>query len=456
MFKAHVEMFHTGEPGRAGDFRVKPMSEVYQDFGLGTAGVHAGQHPEAAFGARINPIYMSAGFVFESFDDAAARFSGEAPGHVYSRLDNPSLAAVERKIAALEHGSAARLVASGQAATHVATAALLAAGDHVLVSSRIYEGTRALFRVNYARYGVQAEFVENPNDPSEWRAKLRENTKLLFTESVTNPKSQVVDIEMIAGIADECGVPLIVDNTVATPMLLRPIDYGADVVVHSASKFLTGQGAALGGVVIDSGRFDYSHHGEKYPLLSQPVYSAEDPAFTTRYGKGAYMEAVRQQISVIYGTTASPFNAFLLQQGSETLSVRIRQQTQTAQVLAEWLERQPEVASVDYSGLPSSPWHGLAQKYLPKGSGAILSFTLHGGREAARTVIDSVHLLSRMTHIGDVRSLILHPASTTHTHLDADEREQFGISEGLIRLSVGLEEPEDLITDLHQALAAVR
>lgn len=428
------------------------MTEPYPDSGFGTAGVHAGQHPEAAFGARINPIYMSAGFVFEDFDDAAARFSGQTPGHVYSRLDNPSLAAVERKIAALEHGSSARLVASGQAATHVATAALLAAGDHALVSSRVYEGSRALFRVNYARYGVQVDFVENPNDVHEWRAKLKENTKLLFAESVTNPKGEVVDIEMVAGVAAEHGVPFIVDNTIATPVLLRPIDYGADVVVHSASKFLTGQGAALGGVVVDSGRFDYLRHGQKYPLLSQPVYGKEDASFTARYGNAAFIEAVRQQISVIYGTTASPFNAFLLQQGLETLAVRIRQQTATAQVLAQWLEAHPQVESVDYSGLASSRSHGLAQKYLPRGSGAVLSFTLRGGRPAARSLINAVQLLSRMTHIGDVRTLILHPASTTHAHLDAAERDEFGISEGLIRLSVGLEESEDLIADLGQAL----
>lgn len=428
------------------------LPSTVQQPGIATAAVHAGQEPDGAFGARVTPIYMSAGFVLDDFDQAAARFAGDATGHLYSRLGNPTQDAVERKLAELDGGTGARLVSTGQAATHVATSALLQTGDHLLASPRLYEGTRALFRVNYARYGVEAEFVDDPNDASEWRAKIRSNTKLLFAEALPNPKNDLVDIEAIAQVADDAGVPFIVDNTIATPYLLRPLDFGAHAVVYSASKFLTGQGTALGGAIVDSGRFDYQRHGHKFPLLSQPVYHSEDIPYTARYGNDAYLAAVREQLSVAYGTTASPFNAFLLQQGLETLPLRMRRQTDTALEIASWLHDHPAVESVDYSGLESSPSHTLAKKMLPRGSGAVFSFTLHGGRQAARSVFDSVQLLSRMTHIGDVRTLILHPATTTHTHLTVADRQRFGIGEGLLRISVGLEEPADLIGDLDQAL----
>ena len=425
--------------------------------GFSTDQVHIGQSPESAYGARVNPIYMSAGFVFDDFDQAEARFGGGEEGYSYSRVDNPTTAAVERKLAALEGGTGARLVSSGQAAVHVATSALLQAGDHILASSSIYEGTRALFRITYARFGIAADFVEDPSDLEEWRSKVRPTTKLLFAESIPNPKNDIHDLAAIAQIAhDDAGAPLIVDNTLATPYLCRPIEHGADIVLHSTSKFLVGQGTALGGVIIGSGRFDFSSHREKYPQLSEPVFGEPGLSYIDQFGPfEAYIESVRRHISVAYGTTSSPFNAFLLQQGLETLSMRIQRQTQTAQALAGWLEEHELVESVDYSGLESSPYHRLARKYLPRGQGAVLAFTVRGGRESARALINSVELISRMTHIGDVRTLIINPATTTHGYLSQADRDRFGISDGLIRLSIGLEDAEDLIADLQHALAAV-
>lgn len=424
----------------------------FPEHGFSTRQVHAGQHPEGAHGARVTPIYQTAGYVFEDFDDAARRFSGEGEGYIYTRLNNPTAMAVERKLADLENGQNAILVSSGQAATFIATGGILQAGDHILTAPSIYEGSRAIFRVNYKRWGIEAEFIENPNDLDEWRRKVRPNTKLFFGEAIPNPKNDLIDLEGIASVAHDSQVPFIVDSTVATPYQLRPLDHGADVVVHSASKFLAGQGAALAGAVVDAGRFDYAALPEKFPQLAVPVNGSSGPSFTEKYGPAAYHHALKTHMMGRLGPTVSPFNAFLLQQGLETLSVRMRQHASSALALARWLEAHPAVESVDHSGLESSPFHGLAQKYLPRGQGSVFSFTVAGGTEAARTVYDAVRIITRMTHIGDVRTMILHPATTTHSKLSQAERDSAGIHDGLLRLSVGLEDPEDLIADLDQAL----
>lgn len=419
--------------------------------GFDTDQVHAGAEPEGAYGSRITPIYLSAGFVFDDFDHAEARFAGTDPGYVYSRNSNPSFVAVEERLAALEGGIGAILVASGQAALSSGLLGVLKAGDHLLSGPSIYEGTRSLFRQNFARFGIEVEFVENPLDLENWRRKIRPNTRLLFAETIPNPKNDLVDLEALADLAHEHGLPFAVDNTLATPYLLRPIDFGADIVLYSASKLLTGHGASLGGVIIDAGRFDWGAPGSPFDHLTTSANGRGAPSYVEKYGAAAQLEFTREVVVSRLGPTPSPFNAFLLQQGLETLSLRLRQHVANALTLATWLESRPEVESVDYSGLESSPYRELSRKYLPRGAGSVFAFTLRGGVDAARHVVDSVDLFSRMTHIGDVRSLILHPATTTHRALAQEERDRAGIRDGLLRLSVGTEDVADLIADLEQA-----
>ncbi|GAA4672155.1 O-acetylhomoserine aminocarboxypropyltransferase/cysteine synthase family protein [Frondihabitans cladoniiphilus] len=423
--------------------------------GFSTEQVHAGAHPEAEFGARITPIYLSAGFVFDDFDHAEARFAGTTAGYVYSRINNPTNAAVEAKIARLEGGTAAILTGSGQAAVTVGLLGVLKTGDHLLSAPSIYEGTRSLFRDNFARFGIEVEFVDEPLDLEDWRRRIRPTTRLLYAEAIPNPKNDLVDFEAIAGLAHQHDLPFAVDSTVPTPYLFRPIDFGADIVVHSASKFLAGHGASIGGVVVDAGRFDWAKRPDLFPHLAESVDGAGGPSYTEKFGAQAYSAFTRGVIASRLGTSLSPFNAFLLQQGLETLSLRLDRHTANALALATWLEARPEVASVDYAALPSSPSYALAQKYLPRGAGSVFAFTLRGGRDAARTVIDSVELFTRMTHIGDVRSLILNPATTTHGRLSPAERDAAGIHDGLVRLSVGIEDVADLVADLEQAFGAL-
>ncbi|BDZ52008.1 O-acetylhomoserine (thiol)-lyase [Frondihabitans sucicola] len=423
--------------------------------GFSTDQIHAGAGPEGEFGARITPIYLSAGFVFDDFDHAEARFAGTEAGYVYSRINNPTNAAVEKKIAHLEGGTGAILVGSGQAAVTVGLLGVLKAGDHFLSAPSIYEGTRSLFRDNFGRFGIEVEFIEDPLDLDEWRAKIRPATRLLYGEAIPNPKNDLIDFEAIAGLAHEHGLPFAIDSTVPTPYLFRPIDFGADIVVHSASKFLAGQGASLGGVVVDAGRFDWAARPDLFPHLAESVDGADGPSFTEKFGKQAYFAFTRGVIASRLGPSLSPFNAFLLQQGLETLSLRLERHASNALAIARWLESRPEVESVDYPGLESNPSYALAQKYLPRGAGSVFAFTLAAGKPAARAVIDSVEVFTRMTHIGDVRSLILHPSTTTHHRLPREERESAGITDGLVRLSVGLEDADDLIADLEQALDAL-
>lgn len=417
-----------------------------------TEQVHAGEAADAAHGARVTPIYLTAGFEFDSFEEAGDRFAGEGGGFTYSRNGNPTTASLERRVAALEGGREAIAVGSGQAALTVALLGLVQAGDHVLSAQSIYSGTRALFENALRRFGVEIEFVDDPADVGEWRSRLRENTRVLFGESIANPSNDLLDIEAVAGIAHGHGIPLVIDNTLATPYLLRPGDHGADIVVHSASKFLGGHGSALGGVVVDVGGYDWAT--SPFAHLTGPDSWLRGESYVGAYGPAAYTAFARAVVASVFGPVLSPVNAFLIQQGVETLSLRVARQSESALTVARWLEGQPGVARVHYAGLESHPSHPLVRRYLPRGAGAVVAFELDGGEEAARRFYDAVELFSRMTHLGDVRSLILHPGSTTHAHLDAATRRATGIGDGLLRLSIGLEDAEDLIADLTKGIAA--
>ncbi len=424
--------------------------------GFTTEQVHGGFLPDAAHGARVPAVHMSSGFLFDDFDQARERFAGTDDGYTYTRLGNPTNADVERRVALLEHGVEAILVGSGQAAATVAFLGLLQAGDHVVSARSIYEGTRGLLVQNLGRLGIAVDFVADGRDLDAWAAAVRPETKAFFAETIPNPKNDVLDITGVAETAHRAGVPLVVDNTLATPYLLRPVEHGADIVVHSASKFLSGHGAGLGGVVVDGGRFDWSAAPGRWTHLTGPDRALGGASYVERFGDRAFVAYARDVVAARIGPTPSPFNAFLLRQGIETLSLRVERHSANALAVAQWLEHQPEVTSVDHAGLASSPSHDLAQRYLPRGAGSVFAFTLAGGEAAARAFIDGVELFSRMTHLGDVRSLILHPASTTHAGRTPQERAEQGIDDGLIRLSVGIEDVADLLRDLERGFAAVR
>ncbi|MCS6553453.1 O-acetylhomoserine aminocarboxypropyltransferase/cysteine synthase family protein [Curtobacterium flaccumfaciens] len=426
------------------------------DHGFATEQVHGGFVPDAGHGARVPAIHMSSGFLFDDFDQARDRFADTDDGYTYTRLGNPTNADVERRVALLERGVQAILVGSGQAAATVAFLGLLQAGDHVVSARSIYEGTRGLLLQNLGRLGIEVDFVTDARDLDAWAAAVRPNTKAFFAETIPNPKNDVLDITGVAETAHRAGVPLIVDNTLATPYLVRPVEHGADIVVHSASKFLSGHGAGLGGVVVDGGRFDWSAAPERWTHLTSPERSLGGESYVERYGNRAFVVFARDVVAARIGPAPSPFNAFLLRQGIETLSLRVERHCANALAVASWLDQQPEVTSVDHAGLASSPFHDLAQRYLPRGAGSVFAFTLAGGEAAARAFIDAVQLFSRMTHLGDVRSLILHPATTTHAGRTPEERAEQGIDDGLIRLSVGIEDVADLLRDLERGFAAVR
>ncbi|MBA8990629.1 O-acetylhomoserine (thiol)-lyase [Curtobacterium pusillum] len=427
-----------------------------EEHGFATEQVHGGFQPDAAHGARVPAIHMSSGFLFDDFDQARDRFAGTDDGYTYTRLGNPTNADVERRVALLERGVEAILVGSGQAAATIAFLGVLQAGDHVVAARSIYEGTKGLLVQNLGRLGIEVDFVADQRDLDEWARLVRPNTKAFFAETIPNPKNDVLDITGVADTAHRAGVPLIVDNTLATPYLVRPVEHGADIVVHSASKFLSGHGAGLGGVVVDGGTFDWSASPERWVHLTSPERSLGGASYVERYGSRAFIVFARDVVASRIGPTPSPFNAFLLRQGIETLSLRVERHSANALAVASFLEQQPEVTSVDYAGLASSPYRDLAERYLPRGAGSVFAFTLAGGEPAARTFIDTVQLFSRMTHLGDVRSLILHPATTTHAGKTAEERADQGIHDGLIRLSVGIEDVADLVRDLSRGFAALR
>jgi O-acetylhomoserine (thiol)-lyase len=376
---------------------------------------------------------------------------------------NPTQAAVEDRVAALEGGLAGLLVASGQAAETLAILNIAEAGDHIVSSPSLYGGTYNLFHYTLPKLGVEVSFVENPDDLDSWRAAIRPNTKAFFGESISNPKNDILDIEGVATVAHQFGVPLIIDNTVATPYLIKPLEFGADIVVHSATKYLGGHGTAIAGVIVDGGTFDYAQYPDRFPNYNQPDPSYHGLVYARDLGVGgafgvnlSFILKARVQLLRDLGAAASPFNAFLIAQGIETLSLRVQRHTDNALAVAKFLEKHPQVISVNYSALESSPWHNRAKKYAPKGTGGVLSFEIVGGLEAGQKFVEGLVLHSHVANIGDVRSLVIHPASTTHSQLTAEEQATAGVTPGLVRLAVGIEDINDIIADLEIGFAAAK
>lgn len=428
-----------------------------------TKQIHAGQSPDGVTNARALPIYQTTSYTFNDTTHAANLFGLKELGNIYTRIMNPTQAVVEDRIAALEGGVAGLLVASGQAAETLAILNIAEAGDHIVSSPSLYGGTYNPFHYTLPKMGIECTFVEDPDDLDSWRAAVRPNTKLFFGESIANPKNDVLDIEGVAKVAHEVGVPLIIDNTVATPYLINPLAWGADVVVHSATKYIGGHGTAIAGVIVDGGTFDYAQYPDRFPNYNQPDPSYHGLVYARDLGVGSAFGAnlsfilkARVQLLRDIGAAASPFNAFLIAQGLETLSLRVERHVENAKVVAQFLENHAQVEKVNYAGLPSSPWYALGQKYSPKGTGAVLSFEIAGGLEAGRKFVEALELHSHVANIGDVRSLVIHPATTTHSQLTADEQLAAGVTPGLVRLAVGIENIDDILADLEVGFQAAK
>jgi O-acetylhomoserine (thiol)-lyase len=422
-----------------------------QPYDFETRQIHAGELIEREALARVTPVYQTAGYLFEDFDDGVERFAGRSTRRAYSRNDNPTNVVAGRRIADLEGGVDGIVVGSGQAAIAVALSALASAGDHVLATSNLYEGTKEMFRGVLKRQGITFEYLPADAPDEVWQRAITPRTRAIYTESIPNPLSEVIDLERLARLAHAGGVPLVVDNTVATPYLCRPIEWGADIVIHSTSKWLAGHGAVIGGAVVDGGRFDWYAHADRFPqLTAAPRPGAA--SMVERFGAGAYLGWLRSVVVLEYGPTVPPSSTFLLLLGIETLSLRMERHVANAQAVAEALAAHPAVERVCYPGLPGDPHHALAQRYLPRGAGAIVTIELGGGLDAARTFLDGLELVSQMTHIGDVRTLAIHTGSTIHGKLTEQERLDAGITPGMVRISVGIESARDIIADLTQAL----
>ena len=422
-----------------------------------TKQVHSGATPDPTTNARAVPIYQTTSYVFNSAEHAQNLFALAEFGNIYTRIMNPTQDVVEQRIAALEGGTAALLVASGQAAATFAVLNIAESGDHIVSSSSIYGGTYNLFKYTLAKLGIEVTFVENQDDADEWQRAVRPNTKLFFAETIGNPKINVLDIAKVAEVAHGNGLPLIVDNTIATPYLIRPFEHGADIVIHSATKFLGGHGTVIGGVIVDGGKFEWSKNVEKFPGLTEPDPSYHGASYTAAVGDAiAYIIKARVQLLRDVGAAIAPNNAWQLLQGIETLSLRIERHVENAQALAEWLSNHPDVASVNYAGLSSSPWFETGKRVAPRGVGAVLSFELKGGVDAGRALVENLELFSHLANIGDVRSLVIHPASTTHSQLTPEQQLTTGVTPGLVRLSVGIENIDDLKADLEEGFAAAR
>ena len=417
-----------------------------------TLSLHAGQQPDPATGARAVPIYQSTSFVFDGVDHAAALFNLERAGHIYSRISNPTVAVLEERLAALEGGVGAVCTASGQAALHLAIVTLMDAGSHIVSSQSIYGGSHNLFMHTLPRFGITTTFVD-PRDPAAFKKAITKDTRLVFGETIGNPGCEVMDLPAVAEVAHGAGLPLMIDNTFASPYLCRPLEHGADLVHHSATKFIGGHGIAIGGVIVDGGTFDWEASG-KFPTLTEPYAGYHGLDFAEEFGPGAFIMRARAEGLRDFGACMSPANAFYILQGVETLHLRMPRHVANAQAIAKFLAERPEVEWVSHPDLPDHPDHDLAKKLLPRGSGSIFSFGLKGGREAGRVFIERLGLFSHLANVGDAKSLVIHPASTTHQQMDAAALKAAGISEGLVRLSVGLEDPDDLKGDLAQALAA--
>ncbi|MDR6200569.1 O-acetylhomoserine (thiol)-lyase [Microbacterium sp. SORGH_AS428] len=424
-----------------------------REYGFRTRAIHAGNIPDAVTGARALPIYQSSAFVFDDTEDAAARFALQKYGNIYSRLANPTTASFEERIASLEQGLGAVATSSGLSAQFITFASLAGAGDHIVASANLYGGSITQLDVTLRRFGVETTFVASA-DPADYAAAITDRTKAVFAETVANPSGEVADIEGLAAVAHAAGVPLVIDSTVATPYLCRPIEWGADIVVHSATKFLGGHGTSLGGVVVESGRFDWS--GERFPLFTEPVPSYGGLEWSGNFGEYAFLTRLRAEQLRDIGPALAPHSAFLLAQGVETLPYRMKAHVENARAVAEWLDADPRVEYVTWAGLPGHIHHDRAKKYLPEGPGAVFSFGVKGGRAAGRTFIESVDLASHLANIGDAKTLVIHPASTTHAQLTEQQLVDGGVLPGLVRISVGIEDVDDIIYDLDQALAAAQ
>lgn len=428
-----------------------------------TKQVHSGQAPDPTTGARALPIYQTTSYQFDSTEHAANLFGLKELGNIYTRIMNPTQDAVEQRIAALEGGVGALLLSSGQAATTFAILNIAEAGDHLVASPSLYGGTYNLIGSTLTRYGIEVTFVEDAGDLQQWRDAVRPNTKLFFGETIGNPKSDVLDIAGIAEVAHEVGVPLVVDNTIATPYVLRPIEHGADIVVHSATKYLGGHGTSIAGVLVDSGNFDFAQDPERFPNYNEPDESYHGLRYGPDLGVGSAFGAnlsfilkARVQLLRDIGAAVSPFNAFLISQGLETLSLRVERHLENTQQVAAFLEGHEQVEAVRWASLPSSPYHELAQRYAPKGAGAVISFEIAGGVDAGRRFVEGLELHSHVANIGDVRSLAIHPASTTHSQGSDEGRLAAGVTPGLVRLAVGIEHIDDILADLEKGFAAAK
>ena len=415
-----------------------------------TLALHAGQRPDPATGARAVPVYNSTSYVFPDTDQAAGLFNLEQAGHIYSRISNPTVAVFEERVAALEGGVGAVATASGQAALHLAIATLCGAGDEIVASRSLYGGSHNLLQHTLSRFGISTVFVD-PAGSEAFRRAITPRTRLVFGETIGNPRMDVLDLEAVAAIAHAAGLPLLIDSTFATPYLCRPIEHGADIVMHSATKFIGGHGVTIGGVIVDGGRFDWAASG-RFPVMAEPSPGYHGVAFAEEYGPLAFIMKARLEALRDFGPCMNPQAAFYLLQGLETLPLRMERHVANARRIAAFLEAHPAVGWVSYPGLPSHPQHALAKKYLPRGEGALLAFGVKGGRKAGAAFIEGLELFSHLANVGDAKSLVIHPASTTHQQMSAEELAAAGVGDDMVRLSVGLEDPDDLSADLDRAL----
>ncbi len=420
--------------------------------GFDTLALHAGQSPDATFGSRAVPIYQTTSYVFRSSEHAASLFNMERAGHVYSRISNPTVAVLEERIAALEGGAGAIAVSSGQAALHLAVATILDAGQHIVASNSLYGGSHNLLGYTLARFGIETTFIR-PGDIDAWRKSVRPNTRLFFGETLGNPGLDVLDILTVSAIAHEAGVPLLVDSTFTTPYLMKPFEFGADLLYHSATKFLGGHGTAIGGVLVDSGRFDWEKSG-KFPQLTAPYSGFHNMDFEEESGTRAFLLRARREGLRDFGACMAPMTAFQILQGVETLHLRMPRHVESTRRVVKFLSEHAMVESVGYPELPSHPDHALAQKLLPRGAGAVFSFSMKGGRPAGRAFIEALRIFSHLANVGDAKSLVIHPASTTHYRMSDEDLKRAGITAGTVRLSIGLEDADDLVEDLDRALKA--
>ena len=426
-----------------------------QNWGFNTRQIHAGYRPDKEAGSPVPPLYQTNGYVFKDAKQGANRFALKEPGPIYTRLNNPTNEVFEQRVNSLEGGVGALSTSSGASAIALTILTIAQAGDNIVASPSLYGGTLAFLANNLPRYGITTTFVTDPTDGAQWEAATNERTIAFFAETIPNPKNDFLDIEGVAEVAKRVGVPFIVDNTVATPYLTRPLEWGADIVVHSASKYLCGHGNSIQGVIVDGGSFDWGADPERFPQFNQPDPSYHGLVYKD-LGEAAFITKARVQGLRDFGFAVSPFNSFLVNIGIETLSLRVQRHVENAQKVAEFLEAHPQVASVSYSGLASSPTHGLQQKYAPGGAGAVLAFDLKGNRADGEAFVDALQLLTNVANLGDLRSQVIHPASTTHSQANEQELAAAGISQSTIRVSVGLEDVADIIIDLEAGFAAIK